>query len=186
MRRRSSGAITKLAGRPSAVSDAVITAAIAQAEALDLSKNSCTSSKEVVSIIDRLRHEEQDALGENPHALLPKLSASTARKLVKKVTPVSVTNGSVQNTTRMKALTDARNSILCAATWAAVTEGIENGKFIHSFDEVGVMLNAFNEKQTLKCTNSGRKKLAQKNLSPATTDRQEKRRMLKLGLSEFY
>ena len=65
---------------------------------------------------------------------------------------------------------DARNAITCAATWLAVSDGILNGNFVHSWDECGVMLNALDEKQTVKCTASGRSKLSARNLAPATTE----------------
>ena len=63
--------------------------------------------------------------------------------------------------------------------------GVPNGAFVHSWDECGVMLNAFNEKQKVKCTKSGRKKLRDKNLAPAITQTQQKRRMLQMGLRKF-
>lgn len=172
-------------GRPRAVSDGVIEEAIAAAEERDLRKDSCTSGADVMSVVDKLRREEQNQLGRNPHASLPVLSRSTCARLVKRVTPNTVKNGSIQNPSRQRALRDARNAISCAATWLAVSDGILNGNFVHSWDECGVMLNAFNEKQTVKCTASGRRKLSERNLAPATTETQQQRRMLKLGLSTY-
>ena len=109
-------------------------------------------------------------------------AGSTCAQLVRRVTPNTVKNGSIQNPSRQR---DARNAISCAATWLAVSDGILNGNFVHSWDECGVMLNAFNEKQTVKCTASGRRKLSERNLAPATTEIQQQRRMLKLGLSTY-
>ena len=131
------------------------------------------------------RREEQNQLGRNSHASLPVLSRSTCARLVRRVTPNTVNNGSIQNPSRQRALRDARNAISCAATWLAVSDGILNGNFVHSWDECGVMLNAFNEKQAVKCTASGRRKLSERNLAPATTEIQQQRRMLKLGLSTY-
>jgi hypothetical protein len=51
---------------------------------------------------------------------------------------------------------DSRNAISFAATWPAGAEGITNPKFIHSWDECCVLLNAFDEKQDLLCTEEGR------------------------------
>lgn len=171
-------------GRPRAISQEVINEAIAAAEERDLRKDSCTSGADVMAVVDGFRRQEQTQLGRNPHARLPKLSRSTCARVVREVTPVTVTNGSVQNPSRQRALRDARNAISCAATWLAVSEGIQNGNFVHSWDECGVMLNAFSEKQTVKCTASGRAKLSERNLAPATTAIQHQRRMLKLGLSK--
>jgi hypothetical protein len=81
---------------------------------------------------------------------------------------------------------DARNAISCAASWNAISEGILNGNFVHSWDECGVMVHSFNEKQTVKCTTSGRKQLTRKNLAPATAENQQQRRMLKMGLSKHF
>ena len=132
----------------------MIEEAIAAAELRDLRKDSCTSGADVMSVVDELRREEQTQLGRNPHACLPVLSRSTRARVVRKITPVTVTNGSVQNPSRQRALSDARNAISCSATWLAISEGILNGNFVHSWDECGVMLNAFSEKQTVKCTAS--------------------------------
>ena len=123
-------------------------------------------------------------MGLNPYRVLPVLSRSTESRVVKKVTPQRTKNGSIQNPRTQRALSDARNAISCAARWLAVSDGIENGNSVHSWDECRVMLNAFNEKQTVMCTAAGRKKLAARNLAPATTEIQHQRRMLKLGLSK--
>ena len=171
-------------GRPRSVSDQVIAEATAAAEEKDLRKDSCTSGADVMAVVDDFRREELANSGLNPYVALPVLSRSTRARLVKKVTPLRIKNGSIQNPSRQRALRDARNAISCAATWLAVSDGIENGNFVHSWDEVSIMLNAFNEKQTVMCTSSGRKKLAARNLAPATTVIQHQRRMLKLGLSK--
>ena len=172
-------------GRPPAVSEDVISKAVAIAEERDLSKDSCTSNADVMSIVNDLRREEQEELGRNPFAVLGRFSRSTVGKIVRQITPVSVHNGSVQNASRQRALKDPRNAISCAASWNAVAAGVPNGAFVHSWDECGVMLNAFNEKQKVKCTKSGRKKLRDKNLAPAITQTQQKRRMLQMGLRKF-
>lgn len=172
-------------GRPPAVSKAIISEAIAIAEQRDLNKDSCTSNGDVMSIVNDLRRKEQEEMGCNPFAVMRRFSRSTVGKIVRQITPVTVSNGSVQNASRQRALKDPRNAISCAASWNAVTDGIPNGAFVHSWDECGVMLNEFNQKQKVKCTKSGRKKLRVKNLAPSTTATQQKRRMLKMGLREF-
>ena len=136
-------------------------------------------------VVDQLRREEMTQLGHNPHATLPILSRSNRSRNVKKITPVIVTNATVQNPSRQRALQDARNAISCAATWLAVSEGILNGNFVHSWDECGVQLNAFHEKQTVYCTAAARVKLSDKNLAPSSTAVQQQRRMLKIGLSKW-
>jgi hypothetical protein len=171
--------------RPPAASEHVISKAVAVAEERDLSKYSCTSNAEVMSIVNDLRREEQEELGRNPFAVLRRFCKSTVGKIVRQIKPVSVHNGSVQNARRQRTLKDPRNAISCATSWNAVTAGVPNGAFVHSWDECGVMLNAFNEKQKVKCTKSGRKKLRDKNLAPATTQTQQKRRMLQMGLRRF-
>lgn len=75
---------------------------------------------------------------------------------MKQVTPVTVANGSIQNASRQWALRDARNAISCAASWTAISPGIQNGNFFHSWDECSVMLNSFDKKQSAKCTASVR------------------------------
>ena len=82
------------------MSNRVIEQAIAAAEKRDLRKNSCTSSADVMSVVDEFRREEQTELGRNPYALLPVLSDSTCARVVREVAPVTITNGSVQNPSR--------------------------------------------------------------------------------------
>lgn len=155
------------------------------AEQRDLMKDSCTSLRDVMDIVDRLRREEELKMGRNPLANLPVLSYSTMRKVALKIAPVAVRSGTVQNESRRRALRDPRNATSCASVWSAVSSGITNGKFIHSWDEVGVMLNGFDEKQNLRCTKSGKKKLNSRNLAPSTTELKQQRRMLKIGLSKY-
>lgn len=81
---------------------------------------------------------------------------------------------------------DARNAISCAASWNAVSEGILKGNFVHSWDECGVMIHSFAERQPVKCTTNGREGLTRKNLTPATTANQHQRRTLKIGLSKHF
>jgi hypothetical protein len=132
--------------RPPAASEHVISKAVAVAEERDLSKYSCTSNAEVMSIVNDLRREEQEESGRNPFAVVRSFSRSTVGKIVRQITPVSVHNGSVQNASRQRALKDPRNAISCATSWNAVAAGVPNGAFVHSWDECGVMLNALNEK----------------------------------------
>lgn len=172
-------------GRPPAVSEAVISASRTEALTKDLEKDSLTSVDDLMEMVDRHRISEEEAQGRNPLARLRPLSASTQRKLVKRIAPLHVRNGGVQNSSRRRALKDSRNAISCAATWPAVAEGITNPKFIHSWDECSVMLNAFDEKQDLFCTEEGRAILEEENLTPATTETQAQRRMFKIGLSKF-
>lgn len=137
-----------------------------------------------MTVVNALRRDEREELGCNPHAALHTFSRSTVGKIVKRITPITVANGSIQNGSRLRALRDPRNAVSCAASWNAVAVGICNGNFVHSWDECGVMLNAFGEKQSVRCTLSGRQKLTAKNLSPSTTETQQQRRMLKMGLSK--
>ena len=51
-----------------------------------------------------------------------------------------------------------------------------------SWDEGGVTLNAWGDQQPVKCTVEGRGKLALKNLAPVTTETQQQRRTIKMGL----
>ena len=53
-------------GQPRAVSNDVIEDAIAAAEERDLSKDSCTSGADVMSVVDEMRREELTQLGRNP------------------------------------------------------------------------------------------------------------------------
>ena len=172
-------------GRPAAVSQSVLRAATEEVEARDLRKDSCTSTDDVIAIVDEFRRIEATEKGRNPLARLPALSKSTKRNVVMQVARVKVPNGGVQNSNRQKALIDSSNALSCAASWPVVSAGISNGKFIHSWDECSVMLNSFNEKQTLRCSVKGRRSLSQNNLMPASTETQSQRRMLKIGLSKF-
>ena len=186
MRYRAKDAIAKpVRGRPNAVSSDVITAAKAIAESGDLQKDSFCSTDDLMSTVYDLIREEQDSLGRNPYCTPRVLNRSTTTKLVKIITPITVDNGSIQNSTRQKALMDVRNAISCAATWNAISEGIRNGNFVNIWDECDVMLNEFNQKQKLLCTESGREKLTEKNLAPSTTETQHQRRILKMGLSKI-
>jgi hypothetical protein len=99
---------------------------------------------------------------------------------VKRIAPVHVRNGGVQNSSRRRALKDSRNAI------SAVAGGITDPKFIHSWDECSVMLNAFDEKQDLLCTEEGREILEEENLTPATTETQGQRRMFSIVQNHFF
>ena len=89
-------------GRPSAVSQDIIRASVLTCEKRDLQKNSCTSAAEVMCVVNRHRREELERLGSNPRAKLPSLSRSTMNRIVRRVTPISISNGSIQNTSRQK------------------------------------------------------------------------------------
>jgi hypothetical protein len=89
-------------GRPSAVSQDIIRASVLTCEERDLQKNSCTSAADVMSVVNRHRREELEKLGRNPRARLPSLSRSTINRIVRRVTPITVLNGSIQNTCRQK------------------------------------------------------------------------------------
>ena len=69
-------------GRPRSVSDQVIANAIALAEEKDLRKDSCTSSVDVMSVVDNLRREELAHMGLNPYIVLPVLSRSTKSRVL--------------------------------------------------------------------------------------------------------
>jgi hypothetical protein len=127
------------------VSAEVIALATRIAEERDLMKDSFSSIDDVMATVNELRRDELEKEGKNPHATLPVLSKSTTYRIVNLITPVTVINGSVQNYSRRKALQDARNAISCAACWSAIALSLTNGKFVHSWDECGVMLNGFNE-----------------------------------------
>lgn len=147
-------------------------------------KDSCTSISDVMDVVDVMRRQERGAWGVNSGADLYKLRDTTRRKYALSVAPITVKNGTIQNASRKRALCDPRNAISCASVWSAVASGITNGKFIHSWDEVGIVLNGFDSKQNLRCSSEGKKLLNSRNLSPATTEVQQKRRVLKIGLSE--
>ena len=171
-------------GRPAAVSKSVIKKAIAVAEERDLRKDSFSSNSDVMAMVNDLRREEQEEMGHNPRATLPTFCRSTQEKIVNQITPMNVPNGSIQNASRQRALKDPRNAISCATSWNAVAAGVPNGRFVHSWDEVGVTLNAWGDQQPVKCTVEGREELDRRNLAPATSETQEQRRMLKMGLSK--
>ena len=182
---RLQSSIRLLPGRPPAVSERVIILAREEAVARDLRKDSCTSTDDVIAIVDMFRRIEATEMGLNPLAALPTVSPSTKRNLVHRIAPIRVPNGGVQNSSRQRALMDSRNALSCAASWPVVSAGIASGKFIHSWDECSVSLNSFNEKQPLWCSVEGRQELSANNLMPASTETQSQRRMLKIGLSKF-
>ena len=91
----------------------------------------------------------------------------------------------MQNSSRQRALLDPRNALSYAATWNAVVDGIDDGRQVHSWDELSVELNGFGEKVKLYMSEKGSKALLKKNLTPATTRNQGKRRTYKMGISKF-
>ena len=80
---------------------------------------------------------------------------------------------------------DPRNALSCAATWNAVADGADDGRQIYSWDELSVELNGFGKKVSLLMTAKGAKTLRKRNLTPATTRNQGKRRTLRIGISKF-
>ena len=183
MKSRRTSVPRSTAGRPPTFSEAVIAASLAEAVQRDLGKDSLTSMEELMTLVEKHQSNEEEAQGRNSLNRRRPVSATTQRKTVKRITPVLVRNGGVQNNSRNKALKDCRNAISCDATWPAVAEGITNPKFIHSWDECSVMLNAFDKKQNLLCTVEGRAILQGEKLTPATTEIQGQRRMFKIALS---
>ena len=172
-------------GRRPIISDDVISNAQGIAEVKDLSKDSATSSHEILRSIDQLRRSEQDESGSNSLSCPPVVSDSTYKRAVRRVAPVRIRRGGVQNTSRQRALLDPRNALSCAATWNAVADGADDGRQIHSWDELSVELNGFGKKVKLLMTAKGAKTLRKRNLTPATIRNQGKRRTLKLGISKF-
>ena len=172
-------------GRKRIISDDVISNAQGVAEIKDLSKDSMTSSREILRSIDQFRREEQDKAGANMLSCPPVVSTSTCMRAVRRVAPIRIRRGGVQNTSRQRALLDPRNALSCAATWNAVADGVDDGRQIHSWDELSVELNGFGKKVKLLMTAKGAKVLRKRNLTPATTRNQGKRRTLKIGISKF-
>lgn len=82
-------------GRPLAVSDSILRAAVAKCEERDLRKDSCTSFADVMSVVNSLRRNEQNDLGLNLFDTLLKLCRSTIDRIVKQVIPVTIANGSI-------------------------------------------------------------------------------------------
>ena len=172
-------------GRKRIISDDVISNAQGVAEIKDLSKDSTTSSREILRSIDQFRRIEQDKAGANSLSCPPVVSTSTCKRAVRRVAPIRIRRGGVQNTSRQRALLDPRNALSCAATWNAVADGVDDGRQIHSWDELSVELNGFGKKVKLLMTAKGAKVLRKRNLTPATTRNQGKRRTLKIGISKF-
>lgn len=173
------------AGRKPIISESSLIAAREIAEVNDLSKDSATSTQSVIDSIDQCRRKEQDEKGENSLAAPVRVSASTYKRAVRKVTPVRVKRGGIQNTSRQNALLDPRNAISCAATWAAATENIHDCRQVHSWDELSIELNGFGNKVQVLMTANGARTIRKRNLTPATTRNQGKRRTFKLGISKY-
>lgn len=130
----------------------MIEAAKKSAYLRDVNKNSFTSPAQVMNSINELRQQELEVAGLNRHNKLKVVSENTARRAINLVTPVSFASGRVQNSSRQRALTDPKNAISCAAVWSAVTEGLLSGKFLHSWDEVSIELNTFDNYVNLRMT----------------------------------
>ena len=108
------------------------------------------------------------------------VSPSTSERAVRRVTPVNIPRGGVQNTSRKKALLDPRNALSYAATWNAVVDGIDDSRQIHSWDELSLELNG-----RLYMTKKASKVTRKRNLTPAATRNQGKHRTFKMGISKF-
>ena len=113
------------------------------------------------------------------------MNDSIYKRAVRRVAPVRIRRGGVQNTSRQRALLDPRNALSCTATWNAVADGADDGRKIHKWDELSVELNGFGKKVKLLMTAKCAKTLRKRNLTPATTRNQGKRRTLKIGISKF-
>ena len=173
------------AGRRPIISESSLNAAREIAEVNDLSKDSVTSPQCVIDSIELCRRREQDDNGGNLLAAPVRVSMSTYRRAVRKVTPIRVMRGAIQNSSRQNALLDPRNAISCAATWAAVTKDVDDARQIHSWDELSIELNGFGRKAPLLLSGNGARTIRRRNLTPATTGNQGKRRSFKIGLSKF-
>ena len=172
-------------GRKSIVSTETIDKTRKHAEERDLAKDSATSSSEVLDVLDSNRRTELEARGGNLLGTLKPYSPSTKKRLLRKIVPVRPRSGGKQCKSRQGALLDPRNAISCAATWSAVTTGVIDPRQIHSWDELSVELNGFGKKTKLYMTKFGAAILKKRNLNPATTINQGKRRTIKFGISEF-
>ena len=172
-------------GRKPIISDEVISNAQGVAEVKDLSKDSATSSQEIFRSIDHFRRREQDESGFNSLSCPQDVSPKTSQRAVRRVAPVIIKRGGVQNTSRQKALLDPRDALSCAATWNAVVDGIDDARQIHSWDELSVELNGFGKEVKWFTTKKGAKVVRRRNLTQATTRNQGKRRTFKLGISKF-
>ena len=135
--------------------------------------------------MDRLRRREQDECNENALSNPSSISRSTAQRALRKIAPVRIAHGGVQNSSRQRALMVPHNAISCAATWSAVTEDVDDRRQIHSWDELSIELNGFGKKTKLLLTSSGAAKLHNRNLHPSATRNQGKRRTFKIGIRTF-
>ena len=171
-------------GRKSIVSPEAIEKTRKHAEERDLAKDSATSSNVVLDVLDSNRRTELEDRGGNRLGTLKAISPSTKKRLMRLIAPNRVKSGGVQSTSRQRALLDPRNAISCAATWSAVTTGVVDPRQIHSWDELSVELNGFGKKKKLYMAEAGAAVLKKRNLNPATTLNQGKRRTIKFGISE--
>lgn len=169
-------------GRKSIVSPEAIEKTRTHAEERDLAKDSATSSNVVLDVLDSNRRTELEARGGNRLGSLKPISLSTKKRPIRLIAPNRVKSGGVQSTSRQRALLDPRNATL--STWSAVTTGVVDPRQIHSWDELSVELNGFGKKKKLYMTKAGAAVLKQRNLNPATTLSQGKRRTIKFGISE--
>ena len=172
-------------GRKPIISDDVIGRAINIAEINDLSKNSATSSNQILQSIDGFRRDEQDQRGLNSLSSPVAVSASTYKRAVRRVVPIRIRRGGIQNSSRQKALVDARNAISCAATWNAVAKDIDDGRQVHSWDELSIELNGFGKKIPVFLSKFAAQVVRKRNIGPSSTINQGKRRTFKIGISKY-
>ena len=119
------------------------------AEENDLKKDSASSSQTILDNLDRLRRLEQERNALNSHSKPVTLSRSIEQRALRKIVPVRIDHGGIQNSSRQKVLLVPHNTISCAATWAAVVDDISDPRQIHSWDEVSIELNGFGRKTKL-------------------------------------
>lgn len=176
--------LKKKRGRKCLVSTDVINKSRDVAEERDRAKDSASSAKEILEDLDGHRRTELENNNLNRHATLRPLSTTTKWRLMQDIAPVRVKCGGLQSTSRQRALQDPRNALSCAATWSAVTAGVNDPRQIHSWDELSVELNGFGQKRRLYLSKVGSAALSRRNLNPAATKNQGKRRTIKFGISE--
>ena len=95
-----------ISGSQTIFSDDVISNAQGISEVKDLSKDSTTSSHEILRSIDQFRRLEQDEAGTNSLSCPPVVSDSTCERAVHRVAPIRIRRGGVQSTSRQTALLD--------------------------------------------------------------------------------
>jgi hypothetical protein len=176
--------VKKKRGRRRLVSTDAVKKTTDVAEERDRAKDSASSIEEILEDLDGHRRTELENTGLNRHATLRSLSTTTKWRLMQEIAPVRVKCGGFQSTSRYRALQDPRNALSCAAT-AKVTAKVKDPRQIHSWDELSVELNGFGKKKKVYLSTVGSAALSKRNLNPATTTNQGKRRTIKFGISEY-